>query len=73
MHDAQRYCETRNSLEQRCWDLTSRLFNESSHLLTLIGRPDKAFATAKRDCEDTRAEIHDARVRLDAHCFDHGC
>ncbi len=67
------YCDIKNLLEHRFWELASRLHNLTSQLLGLAGQDHQAFIAVKVECDTVRAEIALARRELYAHRADHGC
>ncbi len=73
MQHASTYCQTRRTLESRCWDLVERLFLETTRLVRTAGGDHDKFARTKRDCVDTRTEVETARDQLAAHRTEHGC
>lgn len=67
------YCSTRRTLEERGWNLTSRLSGETTCLIGLIGSRHAAFAEMKESCEHTRDELAQSHRDLQAHRSHHGC
>lgn len=67
------YCSIRRDLEDRSWNLSSRLFELSSRLLALVGKNHRQFLDAKALCEHAREDIDDSLLRLRIHRQKHGC
>ena len=67
------YCPTRRDLEQRVWNLVTRLSDLTSKLMLLTGKDHQAFISAKGHCDDAKAEVVDSRQKLDVHRSQHGC
>lgn len=64
------YCETRKSLEERGWILTSSL---ASHLFFLACRNHKSFDETTIKYIETRGELKKSRLLLHDHRAEHGC
>jgi len=67
------YCPTRRDLEERGWNLVSRLSSVSGGLLRYAGVDPKAFNATTAECSDIRVQITATRRLLSKHREQHGC
>jgi len=73
MDVAAQYCPTRKKLEERILILVDRLDQLTSRLNLTVGNDHEEFISARADCHNTQAEIHDSRLHLQIHRSEHGC
>lgn len=67
------YCPVRRNLEQRNYNLVSRLSALTDRLMRLIGSDHTAFAAAKLECRCVRDEVSEVRREVAEHRLAHGC
>jgi hypothetical protein len=67
------YCPERRRLEQRSWNLVSKLSTLTEQLMMLIGKDHTEFIATKAMCVSVRREVLDSRNVLLAHRSAHGC
>lgn len=67
------FCETRSSLERRCFKLVNKLSVLTTALTQLIETNHATFLAAKADCDEARRELADVRRQIQGHQVDHKC
>ena len=66
-------CYRKNILEDRLFELVSRLHDLTSRLIALAGRDHQRFNATKAQCNTVHDEIALSRRDLQAHRGEHGC
>lgn len=67
------YCPIRRDLEERGWNLTSRLAAQTERLILIAGSDHHAFLQIREECQETAQEITESHVELREHRQEHGC
>ena len=66
-------CHPRSILQDRLFELVSRLHDLTSRLNILAGHDRKQFNATITECDSVHAQIAESRSDLQAHRGEHGC
>lgn len=67
------YCPARRTLEERSWNLVSRLSATTGRLVGSAAMDYKTFNATLAECGEIRALVAEAHRELKAHRASHGC